>query len=249
MTDQKSPLGTSKDDFLQGIQHSLGKSSRSPKQIYSHLQENLQDLEERANLLQHRLESIQPELLTTLADTASACGWHVYRLSTEQDALGQVSEIVKSKGIQYAVRSQEPIFDSLPIDKLLADLEINMTVLAHDSGLSTHDIREKASLADIGITGANYAIAETGSVVVLPRQGVSRLVSLMPQIHLAIVKSKQILENLEDLFLLRRIAFMKEENWGNYMNFITGPSRTGDIEQTIIVGVHGPKEVHLLILE
>ena len=110
-------------------------------------------------------------------------------------------------------------------------------------------MREKVSLSDIGITGVNYAIAETGSVVVLPQKGVSRLVSLMPQIHIAIVKSNQVLERLEDLFLLRRIAFMRGKDPLNYMNFITGPSRTGDIEQTIIVGVHGPKEVHMLILE
>lgn len=249
MNSKNTPLGTSKVDFIQGIQHSLGKTSRSPKPIYSHLQITLEELEERANVLQHRLESIQPELLTTLADTASARGWHVYRLSTKQNALDQVSEILKSKDIRHAVRSQEPIFESISIDELLANLKINLTVLTQDLGLSENDMREKVSLSDIGITGVNYAIAETGSVVVLPQKGVSRLVSLMPQIHIAIVKSNQVLERLEDLFLLRRIAFMRGKDPLNYMNFITGPSRTGDIEQTIIVGVHGPKEVHMLILE
>ena len=103
--------------------------------------------------------------------------------------------------------------------------------------------------ADLGITGADYAMVETGTVVLLPRAGLSRLVSLAPPVHLAIVRPQEVLETLDDLFVLRRLAYYQNgEDMGSYMNFITGPSRTADIEQTLVIGVHGPKEAHLLLL-
>ena len=106
----------------------------------------------------------------------------------------------------------------------------------------------------MGITGADYAIAETGSVVVLPRRGLSRLVSVVPPVHVAIVRPEDVLGDLDDLFALRRLEFHRNGTQGNadlgsYMNFITGPSRTADIEQTIVVGVHGPREVHMVLLD
>ncbi|PKB77684.1 MAG: hypothetical protein BZY70_01430, partial [SAR202 cluster bacterium MP-SInd-SRR3963457-G2] len=103
--------------------------------------------------------------------------------------------------------------------------------------------------ADIGLTGADYAVAETGSVIVMPRKGMSRLVSVVPPVHLALVRPEDLVESLDDLFLLRRLEYHeKGGEMGSYLNFITGPSRTADIEQTLVVGVHGPKEVHLVLL-
>ena len=96
----------------------------------------------------------------------------------------------------------------------------------------------------------DYAIAETGTAVVLPRQGLSRLVSLVPPVHVAVVRPREVLESLDDLFILRRLAYYEGGgDMGSYMNFITGPSRTADIEQKLVIGVHGPKEVHMVLME
>ena len=67
--------------------------------------------------------------------------------------------------------------------------------------------------------------------------------------HLAIVRPQDIVDTLDDIFLLRRLDYVRNGgDMGSYLNFISGPSRTADIEQTLVVGVHGPKEVHLIIL-
>jgi L-lactate dehydrogenase complex protein LldG len=110
-------------------------------------------------------------------------------------------------------------------------------------------LREEIVAAGVGITGADYAVAETGSVVILPRKGLSRLVSLVPPVHIALVRAREIVESLDDVFLLRRLDYYQNGgDMGSYLNFISGPSRTADIEQTLVVGVHGPKEVHLVLL-
>ena len=76
------------------------------------------------------------------------------------------------------------------------------------------------------------------------------MVSLLPPVHVAIVESNQVYESLDDLFALRRLAFLQGRgDMGSYLSLISGPSRTADIEQTIVVGVHGPVEVHMVILE
>ena len=75
------------------------------------------------------------------------------------------------------------------------------------------------------------------------------MVSLGPPVHLAIVNSQEIVDTLDDVFLLRRLDYLRNGgDMGSYLNFISGPSRTADIEQTLVVGVHGPKEVHMVIL-
>ena len=86
-------------------------------------------------------------------------------------------------------------------------------------------------------------------MVVLPRRGLSRLVSLAPPVHLALVRPQEVVETLDDLLLLRRLEYYHNGgDMGSYLNFITGPSRTADIEMTLVVGVHGPKEAHLVLL-
>ena len=68
------------------------------------------------------------------------------------------------------------------------------------------------------------------------------MVSLVPPVHIALVRPEELLESLDDLFLLRRLEYhQRGGEMGSYLNFITGPSRTADIEMTIVEGVHGPK--------
>ena len=81
-----------------------------------------------------------------------------------------------------------------------------------------------------------------------PGPGVSRAVSLLPPVHVAIVEAGRVLPSLDELFTLRRSDFLNG-TMGSYMNIITGPSRSADIEYTIVKGVHGPGEVHLVLLD
>jgi len=105
--------------------------------------------------------------------------------------------------------------------------------------------RETCAQVDVGITSADYALAETGSLVVLTESNESRLLSLLPPCHIAVVARSRIVENLEELLTL----LPEPTAASSAMVIITGPSRTADIEMLLVRGVHGPGEIHVVILE
>jgi L-lactate dehydrogenase complex protein LldG len=92
-----------------------------------------------------------------------------------------------------------------------------------------------------GVTSAQHALAETGTLVLHSGDEQHRLISLLPPVHVCIVNPESILANLESLCADRAGAMPRA------LTLVTGPSRTADIEQTLTVGVHGPGELHVLL--
>jgi L-lactate utilization protein LutC len=106
---------------------------------------------------------------------------------------------------------------------------------------------EAVRSVDIGIGGADYALADTGTLVLFSAQSGGRWVSLAPTIHICLLPREKILSSLDDLFSCLADPSI-EASRGSAITFITGPSRTADIELTLVMGAHGPKELHVIIL-
>lgn len=245
-----SALGVPRDEFLDHVRRSLGRSGGGePAVPYHRLTENLADLEAQAASTRARLEEQRVPLADRFAETARLRSWNLFRAASPEEAIGYVAELATSQAVSQIARSDQPVFHDLPLDSALEALGVTSTVISHDEGKSRSYLRNHIIGSGIGITGADYAVAETGSVVVLPRKGLSRLVSLVPPVHVAIVRPRDIVESLDDVFLFRRLEYHRTGGaMGSYLNFITGPSRTADIEMKLVVGVHGPREVHLVLL-
>ena len=242
--------GRSKAEFLRSVREALGRSEGPPDQQYHRLEEDLPLLESQAAELEARLRANRPQLLDRLADMAGKGGWNVHRVTGAEAAIGQVDSIIGELGATQVVRSGQSVFDDVPIDTALQWRGINVVPVVRGQEATREQLRENMRRADVGLTGTDYALAETGSLVILPRQGLSRLVSLVPPVHVALVRPEEVLESLHDLFLLRRLEFKQRGGeMGSYLNFITGPSRTADIEMTIVQGVHGPRSVHMVLVE
>ncbi len=96
-----------------------------------------------------------------------------------------------------------------------------------------------------GISGCFCAIAETGTLMLLSGPQTPATVSLLPETHIALVHVSRIVGTMEDAFALLRA---ERGSLPRAVNFISGPSRTGDIEQTIVLGAHGPCRVHLILV-
>jgi L-lactate dehydrogenase complex protein LldG len=105
-------------------------------------------------------------------------------------------------------------------------------------------VREMCAAADVGITSAEYALADTGALVVLATREESRLASLLPTIHVTILPADRILTGLDELFTMLPDPAASSSS----MVFIGGPSKTADIEQILTLGVHGPREIHLVVV-
>ena len=105
--------------------------------------------------------------------------------------------------------------------------------------------REACVSADVGITSVDYALAQTGTFVMLASAQEARLASLLPLTHVAVIPRSRIVANLDTLFGILPAPAEQTSS----MVFITGPSRTADIEQILVRGVHGPGEVYAVIVE
>jgi L-lactate dehydrogenase complex protein LldG len=97
---------------------------------------------------------------------------------------------------------------------------------------------------DAGITWASAGIAETGSLILWPTAREPRLMSLLPPVHIALVEEDSIRDTLADLMVAQRWAMRMPTN----IVVVSGPSKTADIEQTLAFGVHGPKELIVLVI-
>jgi L-lactate dehydrogenase complex protein LldG len=97
----------------------------------------------------------------------------------------------------------------------------------------------------VGITGCFRAIAETGTLMLCSGPATPATVSLLPETHIAVVRAAQIVPGMEEGWAALRAEFAGPPR---AVNFVSGPSRTGDIEQTIVLGAHGPYRVHVVIV-
>src|SRR5689334_10934838 len=131
--------------------------------------------------------------------------------------------------------------NELEVKAALAGITEGKRIATSDEPPSTKDLFN----FDVGITRAQAGIAETGTLVLDSAVERNRLVSLVPPIHIAILDASKIYATLgETLAMLQ-----SSDEVSPAITFITGPSRTADIELTLTVGVHGPQELHAIIVE
>ena len=99
----------------------------------------------------------------------------------------------------------------------------------------------------MGMSGCNFGIADTGSIVLESTDEPTRLASTLPEQHFVLLDPKKIVaDGIEAVAPLRDLHRLGPRN---FIAYITGPSRTADIERVLTIGVHGPKELHIILLE
>lgn len=106
------------------------------------------------------------------------------------------------------------------------------------------ELRAACATAAVGITSADYALANTGTLVMIAGPAEARMVSLLPPVHVAVVPVDRLLTSLDELLTLVPDPAAVTSS----MVLITGPSRTADIEQILVRGVHGPGEIHVVLV-
>lgn len=199
----------------------------------------------RAEEVRRQLAHQHGVALATLLRMAPLQAWNVVRVATREEAASAVASIVAKLGAKTAVRSDHAVFEGMPIDAALKARGVDSRRLAEPERGARKGL---AARADLGITGVDWMIAETATAVLVSRKGAPRMASLLPPVHVAVAEASQVVPELGDALALVHGRAVSEKWDGFSVNLVSGPSRTGDIEQTIVIGVHGPGQVHLVLV-
>ena len=151
----------------------------------------------------------------------------------ESDRINRFKESVESVAGHCIVTTD--VTDCLR--QIIADLNAERVAFS-DNAPDANDIFG----FDVGVSTAQMAIAETGTLVLDSACERHRLVSLVPPVHIAILNASAIVETLGDALTL-----LQKNEISPAITFITGPSRTADIELTLTIGVHGPQELYVIV--
>jgi L-lactate dehydrogenase complex protein LldG len=207
---------------------------------------------ERVELLRRELAERWPATLERFRTELERVGGVFYRVPTAAAVPDVVGRLARERRFKRVVSWHEA---SLAPECTRGLAAYGLDVQAMPAGVPAAPERERlraaAAAADLGLTGVDLAIAETGTLVLLSGAGRPRTTSLLPTVHVAVFDREALVESLEQVGVFLEAWHEGETpaDRGAVINFITGPSRTADIELTLTRGVHGPKEVHVIFVE
>jgi len=206
----------SRDNILHRVRTALGRSPGEPPASPPPVRLRLPEvaLEERVSSLLNRVEALAGK---------------PYRTS---DPASVVAGLIANK---TAVASNAPFLAQTGI-AALPNVRTGIT--------DRDELRALCATTDFGITSADYALADTGTLVMISSPREARLISLLPPAHIAVVPRDRILTGLDELFTV----VPNPAEVSSSMVLITGPSRTADIEQILVRGVHGPGQIAVIVV-
>jgi L-lactate dehydrogenase complex protein LldG len=229
----------SREQILSNLRTSLassrpwlaGEASRAPKSIPAYVLPLVDDLADQFT-----------------AELRSLSG-RVYRVGDDEEAVEQIGAILAEKGASQVIAWDMGQIGLGGLPQLLAQRGVAVTTadVQGDERMARLQALEPATAC---ISGVEMGIAESGSLLLRHGKGRPRLASLLAPYHIAVLRSSQLVRGLGDALALAR------SRYGNgiftdtsNLTLITGPSRTADIEMTLALGIHGPQEIHVVLID
>jgi len=212
--------------------------------------------------IKNRSAAERQQLLARLIEMAQPIKLNVSVLKDTESAAAAIADLVKNKdpewGDQKSIAAwKHPLIEGLNLGQALAPQKVPVYVTElgdSEAGDKSEDqvrsdLRKHVIDAYIGITSADFCMADTASLVMRTRPGQARSVSLVPSIHVAVIYLDQIILDLKELYaLLQWDSKAQAEGLTNCMTYISGPSKTADVEATMVHGAHGPREVYVYVI-
>jgi len=183
----------------------------------------------------------QEERIALFSENWQKAGGHVVRLPDLEEAKRFIAEKVKELGAHAIIRQNQPELNALDWEQAMPEARI---VVWHSD--QQEDVLRYAAGADIGIAMAEYGVAYTGSLVCTSSGDRGRSVTLLPAVVMAILPAERISTRLGEV--LAHFHGRPREQFPAGIHFISGPSRSADIENDLTIGVHGPGVVFALIV-
>jgi L-lactate dehydrogenase complex protein LldG len=207
---------------------------------------------EAAEAVRRQMAERWPEAIDRFAHEFARVAGVFHRVAAWSDVPEVILGIAREKGATTLVAWHESALGFDPRPPLQTGGLSVIVAAADDLDESVRRRhREESANAQIGVTGADIALAETGTLILLSGRGRPRATSLLPDTHVAVFDRSRLVESLAQVGVLLEALHADPAGSmsGAMINFITGPSRTADIELTLTRGVHGPKDVHAIFVE
>lgn len=246
-------IGTDQGGFLARVRGALARRGAAAPRPGAEVAGA--DWAERARRIQAEALDRWEELLARFTTELEAVAGVVHR-SAPAGVPALVSRIARERQLSRVVAWGEAV---LGLPDLLAhlraeglDVEDGSPYLGRPAAPEAVEaIRRRLDRGEIGVTGVDYAVADSGSLVLVTSSGKGRLVSCLPLVHVAILRPGQLVMSLDEVGVLLEALHRQAPpaDSPSSVTFITGPSRTADIELSLTRGVHGPKELHVICLE
>jgi L-lactate dehydrogenase complex protein LldG len=230
--------------FLQNIRRALGlppewqRSTREIPALFTTADTGplLQRLRSRTALEKERLSEL-------LQENGAALGITTHIVRNHEEAARVVIELVASKQPEFSdtkqiIHHDHPDLAALKLWQRFA----REAVTVHTTFASDRQMREKTIASFIGITAPAIGVADSATLIDLTGPGRPRSTSLVPSIHIALLDRKNLVADLAEAY-----ALLREMKPPDSLVFITGPSKTADIEAQMVHGAHGPRELHLIV--
>jgi L-lactate dehydrogenase complex protein LldG len=183
-------------------------------------------------------------LIEKLAETLSLIGCAVHRVRDSREALDKLTEIARAEGLTRVLVSEDDVV--APLDLPEWGRKSNVEVVTPKDCQGREEFK-RVAFEDVqaGITGVDFAVAESGTLCLVHGEGQPRLVSLAPIRHIAFVPTDRIRPVYESV---TEEVFAEGGKAPSHVTFISGPSMTGDIQATLFQGMHGPKTVTVILV-
>lgn len=204
--------------IIDNVRHSLGRTAQTPLGLRPAIYGSRQT------------ESMDAEIELFLSEIKKLSG--IGQKLSSSDIDSALKTLVAEQNIRKATVWNTAFLNKLLIAEHLRALGVEL--------VSPNAEKHEMAQCDLGITEADFILPETGTLVLHSSTEKSRAVSLAPRIHLAIVRPEMLRADMHQVFA--------EAKDSHYLVFITGPSRTADIELTVTLGVHGPKNLYVWMI-
>ncbi len=217
-------MSRAREEILARISRSLGRESPLASEVVARLE---------ARMAAHQVH-VQPKLEQDLTARFIAKLQAVHVSTRRVSSLNEVGDVIA----RHLESLSLPARLVMARDTLLQDIDWPADMHIEHRAAADGDM--------VTVTGAFAAVAETGSVVLLSAQNTPTTLNFLPDEHIVVVREEQIVPHIEDVWSLLREAHAESPRT---INFITGPSKTADVEQTIHYGAHGPRRLQVIAVE
>lgn len=245
--------------FISRVKRALKVSAEDNRQ-YRHIFPD-QPVEAVQNVLkriENRNVEQQQKLLHQLIEAGNPINLNVTAKKDVYAVATAIAELVRKKEPEWGDAKQVAIWKHPLIDRLkLADVLAPQDIAVHETAFTDTEtetdgrnrIRKQIIDSFIGVTSADYCMADSATLVMRTHPGLARAVSLVPTIHIAVIEIDQVMADLKELYtLLKHNPDHNRQGITNCLTFISGPSKTADIEAVMVHGAHGPRELHLFVV-